>query len=1275
MRKSKRLLAFTLAALQILMLLPSTGMSAYAEEPEAVSESVESDEPSGVLPADPVEGTGDSSEVAEDAGATLEPSGVPSVDPVEDTGDSLEVAEDAGATLEPSGVPLVDPAEGTGDLSDPVEGTKPSEPTESTGDPAKPVESTEPSEVLPADPVKDAEAIESEGQAGVLPSDEPDVFYTLKVVDTYADTQVSDVRYEENLPAGQGYSFSALEADGYVVEGDAEYQGELTEDTTLEFVYDREYTVTFYDMIMEEVITKVKVKSGESAEAPEAPVYEGFEFIGWSEEFNSVSSDLTVETLYQASGVSLMSAGTELSNDYASAILYEDEKRLVVTGMFKSGDENIQDSDYPWYGKISGYSVEFTDDVMFISTRAFTNSGIIGDLSLPASIKSIERSAFYGCSGLTGELLLPTSLEIIGRTAFYGCSGFTGDLIIPDTVTSLGEQAFCNCYGFKGSLKLSNSLTQIKQKTFQGCSGFTGDLVIPDTVAFLGEQAFYNCYGFKGFLKLSNSLQSIGYAVFRDCRGLTGDLIIPDTVTSLDGYAFYNCYGFKGTLKLSNSLKKIANYTFYNCSFSGDLIIPDAVTTIEEYAFYYCEFTGTLVISNSVTYIGDYAFNKCSRFTGLTLGSSLKTIGHDAFADCESFGGTLVLPDSVTYIGYRAFQSCSGFTGDLLIPDSVATLGSRAFEYCKGFNGTLTLGKSLKSLEMNTFAYCSGLTGNLVFPSTLTSIGGDAFRGCKGFYGDLEIPDTVTSIGGGAFRDCSGFNGALTLNSSVKSIGSYTFYGCSGLKGDLIIPDTVTSLGEYAFYNCYGFDGILKLSNSLTKLNTHTFMYCSELTGDLVIPDKVTYIDSMVFLGCSSFSDTLVLGSALQTICIDAFEECDNITVIKGGENVSRFSGGVADAYFHASKLTPTLLYTDNTLLLTHNWVRENRVVRFEVAFNANGGTSVASQYVDVNGYAVKPDVPKRSGYKFLGWKTSDDAEEYFDFEATPITKSITLYAQWEEKTTYTVEFESNGGTSVDPQEVEPNGKVTEPADPVKDGFAFEYWYRDADGASVPFDFESTIITEDMTLCALWIENSKFVVTVIDEYYDVDGTTLLSSETRLSEELSKDSSYNYEALSTIGYKVLGQSSCTGTVTEDLTVTFKYAEDVSVLGGTLVLSIPAEMKLAYDPELGDYIKTDSVYASGRCGMKKRLDVQTPQHITFVNNDDDSVVIENAKVTFGSAVSDGSMQEQWSATELREGIGSPVGKSISVAVDKAAIDYLGSYSSLITYNVSLVENLKD
>ena len=48
-----------------------------------------------------------------------------------------------------------------------------------------------------------------------------------------------------------------------------------------------------------------------------------------------------------------------------------------------------------------------------------------------------------------------------------------------------------------------------------------------------------------------------------------------------------------------------------------------------------------------------------------------------------------------------------------------------------------------------------------------------------------------------------------------------------------------------------------------------------------------------------------------------------------------------------------------------------------------------------------------------------------------------------------------------------------------------------------------------------YVKVQKFTVTVLDTYYDVDNTTLLSSEVRVSELIRAGSSYSYEALGTI----------------------------------------------------------------------------------------------------------------------------------------------------------------
>ncbi|MBE5970959.1 MAG: hypothetical protein E7246_00360 [Lachnoclostridium sp.] len=63
----------------------------------------------------------------------------------------------------------------------------------------------------------------------------------------------------------------------------------------------------------------------------------------------------------------------------------------------------------------------------------------------------------------------------------------------------------------------------------------------------------------------------------------------------------------------------------------------------------------------------------------------------------------------------------------------------------------------------------------------------------------------------------------------------------------------------------------------------------------------------------------------------------------------------------------------------------------------------------------------------------------------------------------YTVTFDSDGGSEVLPQNVIAGQTVTEPEDPVKDGFIFKGWTLDG----VEYDFD-TEVNEDMTLVAIW---------------------------------------------------------------------------------------------------------------------------------------------------------------------------------------------------------------
>lgn len=120
---------------------------------------------------------------------------------------------------------------------------------------------------------------------------------------------------------------------------------------------------------------------------------------------------------------------------------------------------------------------------------------------------------------------------------------------------------------------------------------------------------------------------------------------------------------------------------------------------------------------------------------------------------------------------------------------------------------------------------------------------------------------------------------------------------------------------------------------------------------------------------------------------------------------------------------------------------------------------------------AIKPETdPSRAGYTFQYWSTTQDGSSgAYDFN-TPVTSDFTLYAVWQEKT-YTVTFDTGGGSAIASQTVSWRGKAERPsADPTKSGYAFAGWASDADRTKV-YNFDAAI-EQDTTVYAVWMPES-----------------------------------------------------------------------------------------------------------------------------------------------------------------------------------------------------------
>ena len=159
-----------------------------------------------------------------------------------------------------------------------------------------------------------------------------------------------------------------------------------------------------------------------------------------------------------------------------------------------------------------------------------------------------------------------------------------------------------------------------------------------------------------------------------------------------------------------------------------------------------------------------------------------------------------------------------------------------------------------------------------------------------------------------------------------------------------------------------------------------------------------------------------------------------------------------------------------------------------EVAFDSNGGSAVAAQKVmvgEAGSRAAKPTDPTRPGYAFKGWFSDGGLTQAYDFSSR-VSRDTTLYAKWE-ASSYTVSFNSNGGSAVKAQSVKYGAKASKPTNPTKAGCTFNGWYSDK-GLTKAYGFNAAV-KGNLTLYAKWTVNSYTVS------FNANGGSSVKSQT------------------------------------------------------------------------------------------------------------------------------------------------------------------------------------
>ena len=156
----------------------------------------------------------------------------------------------------------------------------------------------------------------------------------------------------------------------------------------------------------------------------------------------------------------------------------------------------------------------------------------------------------------------------------------------------------------------------------------------------------------------------------------------------------------------------------------------------------------------------------------------------------------------------------------------------------------------------------------------------------------------------------------------------------------------------------------------------------------------------------------------------------------------------------------------------------------YTVFFDVDNGTPVAA--VTTSRIEKQPQTT-REGYTFEGWYTDKNFTEKVAFPYE-VTRAQTLYAKWE-KNTYTVHFETDGGTAVGDMIV---SVIERSPSTEKKGYTFEGWYADknfTEKVAFPYD-----VTRAQTLYAKWTQNIPAGIT-----FTVDADGVLTGAEGLTE--------------------------------------------------------------------------------------------------------------------------------------------------------------------------------
>ena len=247
----------------------------------------------------------------------------------------------------------------------------------------------------------------------------------------------------------------------------------------------------------------------------------------------------------------------------------------------------------------------------------------------------------------------------------------------------------------------------------------------------------------------------------------------------------------------------------------------------------------------------------------------------------------------------------------------------------------------------------------------------------------------------------------------------------------------------------------------------------------------------------------------------------------------------------------------------------------YTVTFDVNGGETLPENQKTLtvtygSTYGSLP-TPTKEGSAFDGWYTDGAAGEKVTAMTTVrIAADQTLYAHWTAGS-YTLTFDTAGGSEVEPITGTFGTPVTEPADPTRTGYTFTGWDKEIP-AAMP--------AKDMTITARWTANTYTITLDAGQGTLTDGQntqTVTYGETySLPTPTPPDSNHNFMGW----YQDDGRFDSEGTYRIDGSITLTARWEIVQSKTTTYTGFASPIELyiggrQMDPENGDIPGIESI----------------------------------------------------------------------------------------------------